>query len=435
MSSGAGSASGPGSGRADGAAAGWTVSDLAQATGLSQRVLRHWEELGLVTPARTAAGHRRYGPAEITRLYQALALRQTGLRLAQIKELLDGRDPQSAATTLRAHLAELDADLHRRGLLRDRLAAALGALDPAAANDDEDADAGPLDRAPADDAELLMKVIETMTMFDQYVHGYHPTENTRLHDQADTLAELLHADTGFPAGSSVLEVGCGVGAQTLTVAERSPGARLTAIDLSAGSLAAARKRARDAGFTGIAFAQADVYTLPQPDGPLAAGTFDHVFVCFLLEHLPRPVEALRRLRAMLRPGGTITVIEGDHGLICFHPDSPAARDAIACQVTLQRNAGGDALLGRRLHPLLAEAGFSDVTVSPRMVYVDGGDPELGDRFIRRTFTAMIEGIREPAVAGGLISAERFDAGIRDLLRTAESDGVFCYTFFRATGRG
>src|ERR1700744_5005517 len=125
---------------------------------------------------------------------------------------------------------------------------------------------------------------------------------------------------------------------------------------------------------------------------------------------------------MLRPGGTITVIEGDHGLICFHPDSRAARDAIACQVTLQQNAGGDARLGRRLHPLLAEAGFGDVTVSPRMVYVDGSDPGLGDRFIRRTFTAMIEGIREPAVAGGLISAERFDAGIRDLLRTAESDG-------------
>ena len=130
---------------------------------------------------------------------------------------MTGGTPQSAATTLRAHLAELDADLHRRGLLRDRLAAALGALDHADARHDQ------LDQAPADDAELLMKVIETMTMFDQYVHGYRAAENTRLHDQADTLAELLHSDTGFPAGSAVLEVGCGVGAQTLTVAERSPG--------------------------------------------------------------------------------------------------------------------------------------------------------------------------------------------------------------------
>src|ERR1700679_2890831 len=123
------------SARADATAAGWTVGELAQATGLSQRVLRHWEELGLVTPARTAAGHRRYGPGEITRLYRALALRQAGLRLAQIKTLLDAGDPQSAATTLRARLAELDADLHRRGLLRDRLGAAPGGL--------RHADAGP----------------------------------------------------------------------------------------------------------------------------------------------------------------------------------------------------------------------------------------------------------------------------------------------------
>jgi ubiquinone/menaquinone biosynthesis C-methylase UbiE len=279
-----------------------------------------------------------------------------------------------------------------------------------------------------------MKVIETMTMFNQYVHGYRTAENTRLHDQADTLSELLHADTGYPAGSAVLEVGCGVGAQTVTVAARSPGASLTAIDRSAESLAAARERASAAGQRDVAFIEADVDTLPRPDGPLAAATFDHVFVCFLLEHLPRPAEALRRLRAMLRPGGTITVIEGDHGSAYFHPDSPAARDAIACQVTLQRNAGGDALIGRRLHPLLTEAGFRDVTVSPRMVYVDASHPELVDGFIRKTFTAMIDGIREPALAAGLITPDRFDAGIRDLLRTAESDGVFCYTFFKAAAR-
>jgi ubiquinone/menaquinone biosynthesis C-methylase UbiE/DNA-binding transcriptional MerR regulator len=414
------------SGRDAGPAAGWTVGELALATGLSQRVLRHWEELGLVTPARTAAGHRRYGPGEITRLYQALALRQAGLRLGQVKTLLDARDPESAATTLRAHLAELDADLHRRGLLRDRLAAALGAL--------HDADDDNPGRPPVDDAELLMKVIETMTMFDRYVHGYHTAENARLHDQAGTLSELLHADTGFPAGSSVLEVGCGVGAQTLTVAERSPGAMLTAIDRSAESVTAARKRAREAGLRDIAFTQADVYELPRPDGPLAAGRFDHVFVCFLLEHLEQPVEALRRLRAMLKPGGTITVIEGDHGSAYFHPDSPAARDAIACQVTLQRNAGGDALIGRRLRPLLTEAGFRDVAVSPRVVYVDASYPELVDGFIRKTFTAMIEGIREPALAAGLIAPDRFDAGIRDLRRTAEPDGVFCYTFFKSAAR-
>ena len=55
-----------------------------------------------------------------------------------------------------------------------------------------------------------------------YVHGYSGRERERLADQADTLAELLRSDTFYPPGSVVLEVGCGVGAQTVTLARRSP---------------------------------------------------------------------------------------------------------------------------------------------------------------------------------------------------------------------
>ena len=55
-------------------------------------------------------------------------------------------------------------------------------------------------------------------------------------------------------------------------------------------------------------------------------------------------------------------------------------------------------------------------------------------FTKRTFTAMIEGIREAAVGAGIIEAGDFEAGVRDLYRTTEEDGVFCYTFFKARGR-
>jgi hypothetical protein len=128
------------------------------------------------------------------------------------------------------------------------------------------------------------------------------------------------------------------------------------------------------------------------------------------------------------------VIEGDHGSAYFHPDSAAANDAIQCQVTLQREAGGDSLIGRRVYPLLTAAGFEAVQVSPRMVYVDASRPDLVEGFTRRTFTAMIEGVREFAIAGGLIAPERFDAGVRDLQRTTAEDGTFCYTFFKGVGR-
>ena len=265
-------------------------------------------------------------------------------------------------------------------------------------------------------------------MSDGYVHGYHPRENERLQDQAGTLVDLLHSDTSYPAGSVVLEAGCGVGAQTVTLAQRSPGARFMSVDVSADSVAEAKRATDAAGLTNVQFQQADIFALP-----FAAESFDHVFVCFVLEHLSRPVEALAILKRLLRPGGTMTVIEGDHGSTYFHPDSSAAHRAIQCQVELQRVAGGNALIGRQLYPLLVEAGLDAVHVSPRMVYVDSSRPDLVDGFTRKTFTAMIEGVRESAIEAGIIEPEAFDAGIRDLYRTAEADGVFCYTFFKGVG--
>ena len=260
-----------------------------------------------------------------------------------------------------------------------------------------------------------------------YVHGYDQRESDRLQDQAGALVDLLHADTSYPAGSRVLEAGCGVGAQTVTLGRNSPQAHIVSVDVSAASLLQARARVRAAGLDNVELERADLLDLH-----FEPGSFDHVFVCFVLEHLARPVAALVALRRLLRPGGTLTVIEGDHGSTYFHPDSPEARTAIRCLVDLQRAAGGDALIGRRLYPLVRSAGFDDVRVSPRMVYVDSSRPDLVEGFTKRTFTAMVEGVREEAIAAGMVDADAFDAGIAALYRTAGEDGVFCYTFFKAT---
>jgi SAM-dependent methyltransferase len=262
-----------------------------------------------------------------------------------------------------------------------------------------------------------------------YVHGYHQKENTRLHDQASTLVELLHADTTYPEGSRVLEAGCGVGAQTVTLARSSPGAHFTSVDVSETSIAEARRRIEKAGYTNVVFRQADIFDLP-----FEAESFDHIFVCFVLEHLVRPVEALRCLQTCLKGGGTLTVIEGDHGSTYFYPENANAHKAIQCQVELQKRAGGNANIGRELFPLLTAAGFADTFVSPRMVYVDASRPRFVEGFIKNTFTAMIEGIRQPALASGLIDEDTFEDGISGLYRTTEADGVFCYTFFKAVSR-
>ncbi len=265
-------------------------------------------------------------------------------------------------------------------------------------------------------------------MSSDYVHGYSAKECSRLIDQATTLTELLHSDTSYPKGSLVLEAGCGVGAQTITLAHNSPKANIISIDISEESLDVARKGAQEMGLKNVTFQHADIFKLP-----FKASIFDHVFVCFVLEHLSNPGEALEQLKRVLKPGGSITVIEGDHGSAYFHPDSSYAKRDIQCLVDLQRLVGGDSLIGRRLYPLLMQAGFHSVKVSPRMVYADRSRPELVDGFVRKTFTAMVEGVAEQAVVQGLIDEKSWDHGIRDLYRTAEDDGTFCYTFFKAMG--
>jgi ubiquinone/menaquinone biosynthesis C-methylase UbiE len=261
-----------------------------------------------------------------------------------------------------------------------------------------------------------------------YVHGYDLKESIRLQDQASTLVELLHGDTSYPPGSRILEAGCGVGSQTITLARNSPEALITSVDISSASIAEARQKASSSGIKNVRFEQADIFNLPyQPN------SFDHVFLCFVLEHLSRPIEVLKILKDMLVEGGTITVIEGDHGSAYFYPDSKTANQAIQCQVELQRRAGGNANVGRELYPLMCQAGYNAVHVSPRMVYVDSSKPEFEEGFTRKTFIAMIEGIRESAIEAGLIKKETFDQGISDLYKTAEGGGTFCYTFFKGVG--
>jgi SAM-dependent methyltransferase len=192
------------------------------------------------------------------------------------------------------------------------------------------------------------------------------------------------------------------------------------------SIADAKKAVEFAGLSNVQFLQADIFDLNfEPE------SFDHVFVCHVLEHLSRPDKALAILKRLIKVGGTITVIEGDHGSAYFYPDSEPAHTAIQCLVELQRRAGGNALIGRELYPLLRKAGFNSIHVSPRNVYVDSSKRDLVEGFTKNTFTAMIEGIRGTAIKAGIVDQIVFDKGIQDLYRTTESDGVFCYSFFKA----
>lgn len=263
---------------------------------------------------------------------------------------------------------------------------------------------------------------------NKYVHGYSSSEVSRLYDQASTVADFIHWDSYWSDGSRILEAGCGVGAQTRIIAAKNPTSEIVAVDVSKKSLEKARQLINEESIGNVVFQPEDLRKLS-----FATEEFDHVFVCFVLEHVEGPDQILSELKRVLKKGGSITVVEGDHGSTYFYPDSEAARKAVEAQVVLQRKNGGNANIGRELYPLLARNGFERIASSPRQIYVDQSKPKLIDGFIRKTFVAMIEGVAEKAIAEGIISQADMRDGIRDLHKVAEEEGVFCYTFFKATG--
>ncbi len=262
----------------------------------------------------------------------------------------------------------------------------------------------------------------------QYVHGYSERESVRLFDQAQTLAELLHHDSVYPAGSRILEAGCGTGAQTVILAEKNPASEIISMDISTKSLGTAEARIKEENIKNVVFIEGDIFHMPHEKE-----SFDHVFVCFVLEHLSDPALALGMLKQVLKKGGSLSGIEGDHGSVYFYPESAEALQAIRCQIELQAMMKGNSLIGRRLYPLLTQAGFRNVHVSPRMVYADASRPEMVEGFTKKTFIAMIEGVKENVLSNHLISNEDWQKGIADLYRTTGEDGVFCYTFFKGIG--
>jgi ubiquinone/menaquinone biosynthesis C-methylase UbiE len=260
-----------------------------------------------------------------------------------------------------------------------------------------------------------------------YVHGYSTREAERLNDQSMILKNLLHQDTNFQKNDDVLEAGCGIGAQTRILARKSPGANFTSIDISEQSLLQAKKVIQNENIENVTFQQEDLMKLSFADE-----TFDHIFVCFVLEHLEKPDIALLELKRVLKQSGSITIIEGDHGSCFWSPESIDSVEVWNALINAQTDIGHDPLIGRRLYPLLKQAGFNIEDVSPRYVYADYLNPELLDGVVNSIIVPMVQSAKKQILNSSILENSRWDKGIKELSNVGiDPDGTFFYTWFKA----
>lgn len=139
-----------------------------------------------------------------------------------------------------------------------------------------------------------------------YVHGFSADEQARLAHQARFLEAEVYRDIHFEQVEHVLEVGCGVGAQTEILLRRFPDLSITGIDFSERQLSTARARLQ-----GLSLAEGRV-TLHQMDAAnlgFTSAHFDGAFLCWILEHVPEPEHVLAEVRRVLKPGARVYATE------------------------------------------------------------------------------------------------------------------------------
>jgi SAM-dependent methyltransferase len=261
-----------------------------------------------------------------------------------------------------------------------------------------------------------------------YLHGFTDAEEERLVRQARFLEDRVHEGLPFRRARRLIEIGCGVGAQTEILLRRFPELSVTGVDASERNLARARARLGslpwcEGRFEGVL---ADASALE-----LRSDAFDSAFLCWILEHVADPALVLSETRRVLRPGSPVVVSEVQNMSFFLEPYSPWTLDYWRAFNDRQIELGGDPFVGAKLGNLLQAVGFRDVRTDVRTIHLDNRAPGERAEFIEYWSELLLSG------APGLLEAGRVSQevveGMRQELRAVAHDpnAVFFYAFVQA----
>ncbi|MEJ1088179.1 class I SAM-dependent methyltransferase [Microbacterium sp. Mu-80] len=188
-----------------------------------------------------------------------------------------------------------------------------------------------------------------------YTHGHHDSvlrsHNTRtIANSAAYLEPLLSAD------AHLLDVGAGPGTITVDFAGRVR--RATATEINTDALSLSQKLAAERGAGNIDFSVEDVHALSFDDD-----TFDIVHAHQVLQHVVDPVQALREMRRVAKPGGVVAARDADYAGFHWFPLIPELDEWLRLYRAAARANGGEPDAGRRLLSWARAAGFTEVTAT------------------------------------------------------------------------
>ncbi|MHA7130582.1 methyltransferase [Algoriphagus namhaensis] len=261
-------------------------------------------------------------------------------------------------------------------------------------------------------------------MKSSYLHGFIPEEQQRLIDQAGLLTPLIYPRIDFSGCKQILEIGCGVGAQTAKLLELFPEAHLTCVDYSSSQLDKARENLSFAEGR-VTFLQQDATQLELPQ------KYDGVYICWVLEHISEPVRVLESLKPYLAEGAKIWVTEVFNSTFFYTPRGKNLDHYYATYNAYQRSCGGNPDVGAELGNFFIHAGYTEVQLFPGGIHLDKKDGEFLQSFLDFWKKLMRSG-SAGMLEAGLIKQGDIQAMEHDLDQIYLSDNpVFYYRFVQA----
>lgn len=264
-----------------------------------------------------------------------------------------------------------------------------------------------------------------------YLHGFSPVEQERLRKQARFAEHTIYQNVNFSATKKLLEVGCGVGAQTEILLRRFPDLYVTGIDLNDKQLSAAKESLEK-----LSYAQSR-YELKQMNAQSMSFTtenFDGAFLCFVLEHVPDPRRVLSEVRRVLSPGGTIYVTEVLNSSFFLDPYSPNTLKYWMAFNDYQYDQKGDPFMGAKLGNLLMQIGFRNIETEVKTWFLDNRHPQKRKEMIE-FWTELLLSASDQLMAANYVDQATVD-GMKKEMSVVESDpnAVFFFSFIQAKAK-
>jgi len=216
-----------------------------------------------------------------------------------------------------------------------------------------------------------------------YIHSYSEAERQRLLEQADFLEKYLYPTISFGPDDSILEVGCGVGAQIRCMLRRFNPLRITGVDREPSQLDTALANLPDE----VQMGTVELFAAEGHDLLFDNHTFDGAYVFFVFEHLTDPVPVIREIQRVLKPGGRFYCTEVVNQGVYVYPPTPAISAYWTAFNRLQSDLGGNPDIGLHLASACMESGMTVSSFIPVPVMMD---KRMTDTVERRHFLHMWE---------------------------------------------